>query len=234
VDLEVSIRDRLSRLLDRVDRAAARAGRRREDIRLIGASKAQPVERLIEAHEAGVTAFGENYVQEAEGKIPALPGAEWHFIGGLQRNKAGKAVTLFPWIDTVDSVRLLREVARRAEGAGRVVNVLIEVNLAGEAGKAGIPPEGLPEILGAAIGLPGVRVRGVLAIPPMADHPEESRPWFVLLRELLRAHAGRAGPAGALTELSMGMSHDFEVAIEEGATMVRIGTALFGSRMGRR
>jgi PLP dependent protein len=234
VDLEGSIRDRLSRLLDRIDRAAARAGRRREDVRLIAASKAQPVERLIEAHEAGVAAFGENYVQEAESKIAILPGVEWHLIGGLQRNKAGRAVVLFSWIDTIDSVRLLRDVARRAEEAGRVVPVLIEVNLAGEAGKAGIPPDGLPEILDAASGLPGVRVRGLLAIPPMADDPEESRPWFARLRELLQAHAGRGGPAVEPAELSMGMSHDLEVAIEEGATMVRIGTALFGSRMGRR
>lgn len=234
MDRDGPIRDRLLRLLDRIDRAAARAGRRREDVRLIAASKAQPVERLIEAREAGVTAFGENYVQEAEAKVPALPGVEWHFIGRLQRNKAGKAVALFAWIDTVDSIRLLRDVARRAGEAGRVVPVLVEVNLAGEAGKAGVPPEGLPELLAAAAGLPGVRVRGLLAMPPMAADPEESRPWFARLRELLVTHAGRGGPAGALTELSMGMSHDFETAIEEGATMVRIGTALFGSRMGRR
>lgn len=234
MDRDGPIRDRLLRLLDRIDRAAARAGRRRENVRLIAASKAQPVERLIEAYEAGVTAFGENYVQEAEAKVPALPGADWHFIGRLQRNKAGKAVALFAWIDTVDSVRLLRDVARRAEEAGRVVPVLVEVNLAGEAGKAGVSPEGLPEILSAAAGLPGVRVRGLLSMPPMAVDHEESRPWFARLRDLLRAHAGRGGQGVALTELSMGMSHDFEAAIEEGATMVRIGTALFGSRMGRR
>jgi pyridoxal phosphate enzyme (YggS family) len=199
----------------------------------VAVSKTHPVERVAEAYEAGLRVFGENYVQEAEEKVRAFPGAEWHLIGKLQANKVKKAVSLFGWIQAVDSLRLLADVSHRCVEAGKTLPVLIEVNLAGEGSKAGIPPDELAGLLATAAGLPGVRVRGLMAIPPMAEDPEESRPYFVRLRELLGRHASLGGAAGGMTELSMGMSSDFEAAIEEGATMVRVGTAIFGSRARR-
>lgn len=229
-----TVRERVFLVRERVERAASRAGRRAEQVRLIAVGKMQAVDRIGEAAEAGVTAFGENYVQESEEKIRAYPGLEWHMIGKLQGNKVKKAVSLFSWIQTIDSTRLLSEVSRRCGEAGRGMPVLLEVNLGGEPGKSGILPNDLPGLVEGAGALPGVRVAGLMAIPPLAERPEESRPWFARLRELLEACRGR-GPAGRnMTELSMGMSHDFEVAIEEGATMVRVGTAIFGSRPGRK
>jgi pyridoxal phosphate enzyme (YggS family) len=227
-----TVGDRAARVLDRIARAAARSGRSPGSVRLVAVSKTHPAERVAEAYEAGLRVFGENYVQEAEEKVRAFPGAEWHLIGKLQANKARKAVSLFGWIQTVDSPRLLSEISRRCVEAGKTLPVLIEVNLAGEGSKAGIPPEELPALLSDAAGLPGVRVRGLMAIPPMTEDPEESRPYFARLRELSERHASLGGPEG-LTELSMGMSTDFEAAIEEGATMVRVGTAIFGSRARR-
>lgn len=227
---DASIRERVADVLDRMARAAGRAGRRRGDVRLVAVSKTQSAERVVEAREAGLSIFGENYVQEAEGKIRAVPDAEWHLIGNLQRNKAGKAVALFTWIQTVDSAALLAEISRRSAAAGKTVDLLAEVNLAGEGSKGGISPEGLPALLGAASGLPGIRLRGLMAVPPFSEDPEASRPHFARLKDLLEKSA-RWAPRGAeLTELSMGMSHDFEAAIEEGATMIRLGTALFGPR----
>lgn len=229
-----AVRERVFLVRERVERAAARAGRRAEPIRLIAVGKMQAADRIGEAAEAGVTAFGENYVQEAEEKIRAWPGLEWHMIGKLQRNKAKKAVSLFSWIQTIDSARLLAEVSRRCGEAGKEVPVLFEVNLGEEPGKSGILPNDLPGLVEGAGAFPGVRVAGLMAIPPMTGGPEESRPWFARLRELLEA-CRESGPAGrSMTELSMGMSHDFEVAVEEGATMVRVGTAIFGSRPGRK
>lgn len=200
---------------------------------MVAVSKTHPVERVAEAYEAGVRVFGENYVQEAEEKVRAFPGAEWHLIGKLQANKVKKAVSLFGWVQAVDSPRLLADLSRRSIEVGRTLPVLIEVNLAGEGSKAGIPPEGLQALLSSASSLPGVRVRGLMAIPPMTEDPEESRPYFARLRELLDRCASHGGTAVEMTELSMGMSSDFEAAIEEGATMVRIGTAIFGSRARR-
>jgi hypothetical protein len=191
------------------------------------------VERVAEAYEAGLRVFGENYVQEAEEKVRAFPGAEWHLIGKLQANKVRKAVSLFGWIQAVDSSRLLADISRRCVETGKTLPVLVEVNLAGEGSKAGIPPEELPALLSSAVDLSGVRVRGLMAIPPMTEDPEESRPYFVRLRELFDRCASTGGAAGKMTELSMGMSSDFEAAIEEGATMVRVGTAIFGSRARR-
>ncbi|HSL92399.1 MAG TPA: YggS family pyridoxal phosphate-dependent enzyme [Candidatus Limnocylindrales bacterium] len=231
--MEETVRDRLARVLDRVARAAARSGRSAGSIRLVAVSKMHPVERVAEAYEAGVRVFGENYVQEAEEKVRAFPGAEWHLIGKLQANKVKKAVSLFGWVQAVDSPRLLADLSRRSIEVGRTLPVLIEVNLAGEGSKAGIPPEGLQALLSSASALPGVRVRGLMAIPPMTEDPEESRPYFARLRELLVRCASHGGAAVEMTELSMGMSSDFEAAIEEGATMVRIGTAIFGSRARR-
>jgi hypothetical protein len=231
--MEEPVKDRVARVLERIARAAARSGRSPESVRLVAVSKTHPVERVAEAYEAGVKVFAENYVQEAEGKVRALPGAEWHLIGKLQANKAKKAVSLFAWIQAVDSHRLLAELSRRCVEAGKTLPVLIEVNLAGEGSKAGIPPDGLKALLSSAAALPGVRVRGLMAIPPMTEDPEESRPYFARLRELMSRCVPAEGAAGEMTELSMGMSSDFEAAIEEGATMVRIGTAIFGSRARR-
>ena len=223
----------MARVLERIARAAARSGRPAESIRLVAVSKTHPVERVVQAYEAGLRVFGENYVQEAEDKVRAFPGAEWHLVGRLQANKVKKAVSLFGWIQAVDSPRLLADISRRCVEAGKTLPVLIEVNLAGEGGKAGIAPEALPALLASAAALSGVRVRGLMAIPPMAEDPEESRPYFAALRELLGRCASAGSGAGELTELSMGMSGDFEAAIEEGATMVRVGTAVFGSRARR-
>jgi hypothetical protein len=231
--MEEPLRDRVARVLDRVARAASRSGRTAESIRLVAVSKMHPVERVAEAYEAGLRVFGENYVREAEEKVRAVPDAEWHLIGKLQTNKVRKAVSLFGWIQAIDSPRLLAEISRRCIEAGKTLPVLVEVNLAGEGSKAGIPPEEVQALLSSAAALPGVRVRGLMAIPPMTEDPEGSRPYFVRLRELLDRCASTGGAAGEMTELSMGMSSDFEAAIEEGATMVRVGTAIFGSRARR-
>jgi pyridoxal phosphate enzyme (YggS family) len=228
-----SIGERAAHVLGRVARAAERCGRKGEDVLLVAVGKTQPVEFIGEALEAGLAVFGENYVQEAEGKIRAFPQAEWHLIGKLQRNKVKKAVSLFSWIQTVDSLSLLEEISRRAQEAGKVMPVLAEVNLAGEKSKAGVDPKELPELIRAAPGLPGIRLRGLMAIPPWTEDPEESRPYFVRLREMLSECGSRGGARSQMTELSMGMSNDFEAAIEEGATMVRVGTAIFGSRARR-
>ena len=228
-----SIGERAAHVLGMVARAAAKCGRKGEDVRLVAVGKMQPVEFIGEALEAGLAVFGENYVQEAERKIRAFPQAEWHLIGKLQRNKVKKAVSLFSWIQTVDSPGLLGEISRRAEEAGKVVPVLVEVNLAGEESKAGVDPEELAELIEAAPGLPGITLRGLMAIPPWTEDPEESRPYFVRLRGMLSDFVSRGGAGSDMTELSMGMSNDFEAAIEEGATMVRVGTAIFGSRARR-
>jgi len=229
-----TVRERVFLVRERIEQAAARAGRSTEGIRLVAVGKMQPADRIGEAAEAGVTAFGENYVQEAEEKIRAYPGLEWHMTGKLQGNKVKKAVSLFSWIQTIDSNRLLSDVSRRCGEAGKVMPVLMEVNLGKEPGKSGILPNDLPGLVERAGALSGVRVTGLMAIPPLTERPEESRPWFARLRELL-ADCRAQGLAGRnMAELSMGMSHDFEVAIEEGATMVRVGTAIFGSRPGRK
>ncbi|MBM2828533.1 MAG: alanine racemase domain protein [Actinobacteria bacterium] len=228
-----SVRERVQDVLDRLARAAARSGRPPESVRLVAVSKTQPAGRVAEAYDAGLRVFGENYVQEAEGKIHAFPDAEWHLIGKLQGNKVKKAVSLFGWIQTIDSPGLLADVSRRSAEAGKLLPVLVEVNLGGEGSKAGVLPDELPHIIESAAGLPGVRVCGLMAIPPETEDPEGSRPCFARLRELMERHASSGGAAGKMTELSMGMSNDFEVAIEEGATMVRVGTAVFGSRARR-
>jgi pyridoxal phosphate enzyme (YggS family) len=228
-----SIGARAAQVLGRVAQAAAKCGRKGEDVRLVAVGKMQPVEFIGEALEAGLSVFGENYVQEAERKIRAFPQAEWHLIGKLQRNKVKKAVSLFSWIQTVDSLGLLGEISRRAEAAGKVMPVLVEVNLAGETSKAGVDPDALAELIQAAPGLPGITLRGLMAIPPWTEDPEESRPYFVRLRTMLSDFVSRGGAGSDMTELSMGMSNDFETAIEEGATMVRVGTAIFGARARR-
>jgi len=226
------VRDRAAWVQDRIADALRRSGRPQGAVKLVAVSKTQPLGRILEAHAAGLSVFGENYVQEAQEKIPGLPSAEWHLIGRLQGNKVRKAVSLFSWIQTADSVRRLREISHCAAESGKTIGVLLEVNLGGEGSKAGAEPGELRAILDASAGLPGVRVAGFMAIPPFCDDPEGSRPHFARLREL-RDSLSRELPGAGLSELSMGMSNDFGQAIEEGATMVRVGTAIFGSRRER-
>ena len=217
------IRANLERVRERIARAAERAGRRAEDVLLIGVSKTVDVERIRQAVAAGVRALGENRVQEARAKIVALGRpVPWHLVGQLQTNKAKDAVELFDVIHSLDRLDLARELDKRARARGRPVDALVQVNLAGEAPKGGVAPEGLGELLDATAGFGHVRVRGLMAIPPESPDPEDARVWFRTLAKL--------GERVALGELSMGMSGDFEVAIEEGATMVRVGTAIFGPR----
>ncbi len=214
------VRANLERVRERVARAAQRAGRRPQDILLIGVSKTVPAERVRQAVEAGVAALGENRVQEAKEKIRTVGHpVPWHLIGHLQTNKVKDAVELFDVIQSVDRLPLAAELARRAR---RRVDVFVEVNLAGEPAKSGFAPAEVKPALDALAALPNLRVRGLMAIPPAAADAEQARPWFRALRDLR--------DAAGLPELSMGMSADFEVAIEEGATMVRVGTAVFGPR----
>ena len=213
--------------------AALKAGRRPEDVRLVAVSKTFPIEALREAYAAGQRDFGENKVQEALQKMDA--GADmqigWHLIGHLQSNKARKAAARADWIHAIDSVDLLRRVDDGALAAGRVVRVLIQVDLALEPTKHGAPVESVPAILRAAAAAQGARLCGLMLLPPLVDDPEQARPWFRQLRDWRDRWVAEGFPAAALAELSMGMSHDFEVAIEEGATMVRVGSAIFGTRV---
>ena len=217
------IRANLERVRERIARAAERAGRRAESVLLIGVSKTVEVARIRDAVAAGLPALGENRVQEARAKIAELGRpVDWHLVGQLQTNKAKDAVELFDVIHSLDRLELAQELHTRALRRGRPVETLVQVNLAGEAQKGGVTQEGLGALLDAVAGLDHVRVRGLMAIPPETSDPEEARLWFRALRKL--------GERAALPELSIGMSGDFEVAIEEGATMVRVGTAIFGAR----
>lgn len=212
-----------------MEEACRRAGRDPNTVRLVAVSKTHGPERIREAVEAGQLVFGESRVQEARAKIPECPAqARWHFVGHLQRNKAAAAVELFDLIHSVDSIRLLETLDRCAAEAGKIMPVFLEVNVAGERSKFGLAPAEVPAVLARAQELHHVEVRGLMTLPPFAEDPEKVRPWFAQLRELRDRWREETG--FALEELSMGMSHDFEVAIEEGATWIRVGTALFGER----
>ena len=216
----------LERVRERIARAAERAGRRPEDVLLIGVSKVVEVERIRAALAAGLRALGENRVQEAKGKIAELGRpVPWHLIGHLQTNKVKDALPLFDLIHSLDRLELAREIERRAAALGRTIDTLVQVNIGAEASKGGFAPDAVGEALEAIGKLTHVRVRGLMAIPPEVERAEDARPWFRQLRELADKHG--------LRERSMGMSGDFEVAIEEGATMVRVGTAIFGPRPAR-
>jgi hypothetical protein len=234
-----TIKENLLRVLERIEKAARRAGRDPREVRLVAVSKTVEVARIKEAIEAGVIILGENYVQEAQKKIeeigrfastePLVKGrpVSWHFIGHLQSNKAKYAVRLFDMIHSADSIPLVEELNRRAEQAGRMTKVMIEVNLSKEATKFGTDEE---ELLNLAIRIQDLKylsLEGLMTMPPYFDSPEMSRPYYVALRDLKEKMAGGGVP---LQELSMGMSNDFEIAIEEGATFVRVGTAIFGPR----
>ncbi|MFI5184245.1 MAG: YggS family pyridoxal phosphate-dependent enzyme [Vicinamibacteria bacterium] len=229
------IRDRVAAVREQIARAAARAGRSPEDVALVAVSKTFPAAAVREAFETGLRVFGENKVQEAEGKIAALgdlvaQGARFHLVGHLQGNKAKKAAALFECVHSVDGADLGRRLAAAAEG-GRALRVLVQVDLAGEATKHGVAEGDLLQTLESMRGLTSLRVEGLMILPPLAPDPAAARPYFRRLRELRDQALARGFLEGG--ELSMGMSHDLEVAIEEGATLVRVGTALFGERPAR-
>jgi hypothetical protein len=213
--------ERLQIVRDRIERAAERARRDPAGILLLAVTKIFPASTIRDAYDLGLREFGENYVQEFEGKAPevgALEGARFHLIGHLQSNKSKKAVELFHTIQTVDSAKL----ARRLNESERPLNVMLEVKLSGEDAKSGAAPEELPELIAAVRECPQLRLEGLMTMPPWSDDPEAARPYFRRLREFAELHG--------LSGLSMGMSHDLEAAIEEGSTCVRVGTALFGKR----
>jgi pyridoxal phosphate enzyme (YggS family) len=231
----MSIAANLSAIQQRIARAAKRAGRSADDVALMAVSKTFPPDSILEAYAAGQRLFGENRVQEFAEKFQALAklsGAEFHMIGHLQSNKTGKAADIFHAIDSLDSSKLGARLNTSAEELGKTIDILIEINVGGEAAKSGIAPDS-PELERILAGTPEwqhLRVRGLMTVPPFTDDPEGARRYFRQLRELRDRLATRDLPSVKLDVLSMGMSHDFEVAIEEGSTCVRIGTAIFGTR----
>jgi hypothetical protein len=215
------LRERLDKVEERIASAAARAGRARSEVMLIAVTKKFPAGVIRDAYSLGLRRFGENYVQEFESKHPAvadLADAEFHLIGHLQSNKTRPAAELFQVIQTIDSAKL----AQRIDAIGRQIEVMIEVKLSGEESKSGTAPEALHALIEAIRGCANLQLTGLMTMPPWSDDPEQTRPYFRRLAELARKHS--------LPKLSMGMSHDLEAAIEEGATHIRIGTALFGPR----
>lgn len=228
--MKESLTERIEQVRLRIGAAAARVGRRAEEVRLIGATKKVPPEVLREALKAGLSCFGENRVQEGKAKVMLLPpSCEWHFIGALQTNKVRDAVEFFSWIHSVDRAALVEELDKRTRARGRRVKVLIEVNVGGEASKSGAAPEEAATLARLANGCPLLEVVGLMTVAPYREEAEEVRVFFRHLRELRDACEEETGLR--LPELSMGMSGDFEVAVEEGATMVRVGTAIFGARL---
>ena len=229
------VRGNVERIASRVDSAARRVGRDPAGLVLIGITKTIAVETIRLGVEAGLSHLGENRVQEAAGKIPGLAGARtpggaaitWHLVGHLQSNKARRAIDLFDWIHSIDGADLARRLDRCAAEAGRSPRVLLQVELGGEPSKHGIDTGALKDLAHEVAALPHLKLRGLMTLPPLFDQPESSRPFFRRLREL---RDGLTSGGLDLPDLSMGMSGDFEVAIEEGATMVRVGRALFGGR----
>jgi len=236
----MSIAENIEQVQERITAAARRAGRNSSEITLMGVSKTFPAERIREAYAAGLRVFGENRVQEFAGKANALrdlPDAEWHLIGHLQTNKAAKAAELFDAVDSVDSVRMAEKLNACAESVGKTLSILIEINVGGEKAKSGVEPsvdeqgsDELEQILRGAPRWGNLKIHGLMTVPPYTEDPEGSRPYFRQLRQIRDSIVARELPQVGTAVLSMGMSHDFEVAIEEGATCVRVGTAIFGER----
>ncbi len=231
----MNIAANLQSVQNRIHRAVARANRNPDQIALMAVCKTFPPEAIVEAYAAGQRLFGENKVQEfAEkaGQLSRLQDAEFHMIGHLQSNKAAKAVELFHAVDSLDSAKLASRLNAAAEALGKTLPALIEINIGGEQAKTGVAPDSpeLEEILLKAPEWPHLRIRGLMTVPPYTENSEGARPYFRKLRELRDKLAARNLPGVSLDELSMGMSHDFQVAIEEGSTCVRIGTAIFGLR----
>jgi PLP dependent protein len=225
----VNFAENLEKIRQRIRAACVRAGRDEKSVTLLAVSKSHPPETIREAVNCGQIFFGENKIQEAKAKIPMSPNrARWHFIGHLQSNKVRDAVELFEMIQGVDSLAIAKEISKRAEQAAKTMPILIEVNVAGEASKFGYTPEKLLAELNELNSLPRIEIHGLMAIPPFVAVPEKARPYFQKLRALKIECEKILGVP--LPHLSMGMSGDFEIAIEEGATIVRVGTALFGER----
>ena len=231
----MSISEDVAAVRERIAKATRLCGRSPEQIALMAVTKTQPPDRIREGYDAGLRVFGENRVQEFAAKAEALrdlQAAEWHMIGHLQTNKATKTGELFRAVDSVDSLKLAEKLDAAACALGKKLDVLIEINVGGETAKSGVAPDSpaLEDLLTAAPRLEALVFRGLMTVPPFTDDPEGARPYFRKLRELRDTVAVRKLPNIALVELSMGMSHDFEVAIEEGSTCVRVGTAIFGER----
>jgi pyridoxal phosphate enzyme (YggS family) len=231
----MSIAENIAQVQERIAAAARRAARHPDEITLMAVSKTFPAERIREANAAGLRVFGENRVLEFAGKAATLRDlrdAEWHLIGHLQTNKAAKATDLFDAVDSVDSVRMAEKLNALAESAGKILSVLIEINVGGEKAKSGVAPDSgeLDQILQGAPRWGNLKIHGLMTVPPYTEDPEGSRPYFRQLRQIRDSIARRNLPQIGGAVLSMGMSHDFEVAIEEGATCVRVGTAIFGER----
>jgi hypothetical protein len=227
----MSIASNLDQIRSRIAAACLRAGRRPEEVRLVAVSKTQPPERIEAAAAAGQLLFGENYVQELLAKIEAVQSpVEWHFIGALQSNKVKYLAGRVTLLHSVDRLSLAQEVDRQWGKLGRAADVLLQVNLGSEATKAGTDERALEALARQVAQLPHVRLRGLMALPPYCEDPEAVRPFFRRLCELSEGIAALRLPGVEMKELSMGMSHDFEAAVEEGATLVRVGTAIFGER----
>jgi len=229
----MDVADNIRHIRAVIAEAARRSGRPASAIRLMAVAKTVDDDRILAAIRAGVEIIGENYVQEAKRKVEKMgKGSEWHLIGCLQTNKAKYAVHLFDMIHSVDRLGLAAELDRRAGAAGRVIPILIEVNVGGEATKSGVPPAEALDLIRAIAPLQNLSIRGLMTMPPWFDDPQDARPSFKALRELRDRIAGEAIPRVEMRELSMGMTDDYAVAIEEGATIVRIGRGIFGERQG--
>ncbi len=229
----MNVADNIRQVREAMAEAARRSGRPPSAVRLMAVTKTVDDDRIVAAIRAGVEIIGENYVQEAKRKIEKLgKSGEWHLIGRLQTNKAKYAVHLFDMIHSVDRLELAAELDRRARAAGRVMPILIEVNVSGEETKSGVPLDAALDLVRAVAPLENLSIRGLMTMPPWFDDPEEARPYFRALRELRDRIAAEAIPRVEMRELSMGMTDDYAVAVEEGATIVRIGRGIFGERNG--
>ena len=229
--IPVDLKQRLENVKDQIRKAAIKCGRNPESIHLVAVSKTIPATRVNEAIEAGVTTLGENYVQEARKKFNVLGvyPVSWHFVGHLQSNKAKYAVRLFDLIHSVDTLKLARELNKQANKVNKIQDILVQINIGKEPSKSGSDIENAANLIRDIVLLENLSVKGLMAMPPFFNNPEKSRPYFIALRNL-RDQIQKALPGVVLGELSMGMTGDFQVAVEEGATLVRIGTAIFGER----
>ena len=227
-----SVKNNLQSVRNRIAAAARRVGRSPDEVTLVGISKVQPIEKVQAAVDAGLMQLGENRVQEAAGKIPHIAGdVHWRLVGHLQRNKAKKAVELFEMIESIDSERIAQEVSRRCVNLGKNMDILIEVNVGAEDAKAGVAPSQLTGLARLCASLQGITLKGIMVIPPFDPDPEKSRPYFREARRMFEELRDAKIDGADICHLSMGMSNDFEVAVEEGATIVRVGTAIFGPRV---
>jgi pyridoxal phosphate enzyme (YggS family) len=226
------VKEKIAQIIEKIRQTAVSCGRDPETIRLVAVTKTVPPEVIRQAMNAGLKIFGESYIQEASAKIDAVndKNVSWHFIGHLQSNKAKIAVRYFDLIHSVDSLNLAEALNRQAEGIHKIQNILVQVNVSGESTKSGTAAEEAIALVNAIRWMENLSVKGLMTIPPFFDQPEKARPYFKALADLKKQIKNESPPGKDINELSMGMSGDFEVAIEEGATLIRIGTAIFGER----